>query len=109
MPALNLEHFACNVSDPTAMADWYVRHLGMRVVRRVPTPPYIHFLADAAGRTVIEIYSNPADPVPDYASLHPLRFHVAFAPPIPTCHVRSWSPPGRHSSRSRCSRMAPGC
>ncbi len=60
MPALNLEHFACNVSDPTAMADWYVRHLGMRVVRRVPTPPYIHFLADAAGRTVIEIYSNPA-------------------------------------------------
>lgn len=83
MPALNLEHFACNVSDPTAMADWYVRHLGMRVVRRVPTPPYIHFLADAAGRTVIEIYSNPADPVPDYASLHPLRFHVAFDAPDP--------------------------
>ena len=50
MPALNLEHFACNVSDPTAMADWYVKHLGMRVVRRVPTPPYIHFLADAAGQ-----------------------------------------------------------
>ena len=79
MPVLNLEHFACNVSDPAAMAAWYVEHLGMQVVRRVPTPPYMHFLADAAGRAVIEIYSNTADPVPDYASMHPLRFHVAFA------------------------------
>ncbi len=64
MPVLNLEHFACNVSDPAAMAAWYVEHLGMQVVRRVPTPPYMHFLADAAGRAVIEIYSNTADPYP---------------------------------------------
>ena len=79
MPVLNVEHVACNVSDPVAMAAWYVEQLGMRVVRRNPAPPYIHFLADASGRTVIEIYSNPADPVPDYAALHPLRFHLAFA------------------------------
>jgi catechol 2,3-dioxygenase-like lactoylglutathione lyase family enzyme len=79
MPALNVEHVACNVSDPAAMAAWYVEHLGMRIVRQVAAPPYIHFLADANGRAVIEIYSNPADPVPDYASMHPLRFHLAFA------------------------------
>lgn len=79
MPALNVEHVACNVSDPAAMAAWYVEHLGMRIVRRISAPPYIHFVADAAGRTVIEIYSNPADPVPDYAAMHPLRFHLAFA------------------------------
>jgi glyoxylase I family protein len=79
MPALNVEHVACNVSDPAAMAAWYIEHLGMRIVRRVAAPPYIHFLADANGRAVIEIYSNPADPVPDYASMHPLRFHLAFA------------------------------
>ena len=79
MPALNVEHVACNVSDPGAMAAWYVQHLGMRIVRQVSAPPYIHFVADAAGRTVIEIYSNPADPVPDYAAMHPLRFHLAFA------------------------------
>jgi catechol 2,3-dioxygenase-like lactoylglutathione lyase family enzyme len=60
------------------MAAWYVEHLGMRVVRRLATPPYIHFLADANGRVVIEVYSNPVDPVPDYASMHPLRFHIAF-------------------------------
>ncbi|HET7221093.1 MAG TPA: VOC family protein [Vicinamibacterales bacterium] len=79
MPALNVEHVACNVADPAAMAAWYVEHLGMRIVRQISAPPYIHFLADTNGRVVIEIYSNPADPVPDYPAMHPLRFHVAFA------------------------------
>jgi len=79
MPTLNVEHFACNVADPNAMAAWYVEQLGMRIVRRVAAPPHVHFLADAAGRVVIEIYSNAADPIPDYAAMHPLRFHLAFA------------------------------
>ena len=79
MPVLNVEHIACNVADPAAMAAWYVDNLGMRVIRKSSTPPHIHFLADAAGRAVVEIYSNAADPVPDYAAMHPLRFHLAFA------------------------------
>ena len=79
MPTLNLEHVACNVADPVAMAAWYVAHLGMRVVRHVPAPSQIHFLADAAGRALIEIYRNAADPIPDYAAMHPIRFHIAFA------------------------------
>jgi catechol 2,3-dioxygenase-like lactoylglutathione lyase family enzyme len=83
MPILNVEHIAWNVSDPVAVAAWYVEHLGMRVVRSVPTPPYIHFLADARGRVVVEIYNSPADAVPDYASMHPMRFHFAFAAPDP--------------------------
>jgi len=61
------------------MAEWYVAHLGMRIVRKISAAPHIHFLADASGRAVIEIYSNRVDPVPDYASMHPLRFHLAFA------------------------------
>jgi catechol 2,3-dioxygenase-like lactoylglutathione lyase family enzyme len=79
MPILNVEHVACNVSEPNAMAAWYVEHLGMKIVRRLQTAPHTHFLADAQGRVVIEIYNNGADPVPDYASMHPLRFHLAFA------------------------------
>ena len=79
MPVLNVEHVACNVADPAAMAAWYVEHLGMRVVRKISTAPYIHFLADASGRAVVEIYRNAVDPVPDYASMHPIRFHLAFA------------------------------
>ena len=83
MPKLNLEHVALNVADPVAMAAWYVKNLGMRIVKESSAAPSIHFLADAAGRSVIEIYSNAADPLPDYASMHPLRLHVAFAAPDP--------------------------
>src|SRR5262245_55067882 len=79
MPTLNLEHIALNVAEPAAMAAWYVKHLGMRIVRQSAVAPYIHFVADAPGRSVIELYSNSIDPLPDYASMHPLRLHVAFA------------------------------
>ncbi len=79
MPVLRIEHVAWNVSDAVAVAAWYVEHLGMRIVRKVDTAPHVHFLADASGAVVIEIYSNPADPIPAYATMHPLRFHLAFA------------------------------
>jgi glyoxylase I family protein len=89
MPVLNVEHVACNVAEPAAMAAWYVEHLGMRIVRRMTTAPYIHFLADARGQAVIEIYNNPADPVPDYSAMHPLRFHVAFSAADPDAAAAS--------------------
>ena len=78
MPTLNVEHIAWNVADPAAVADWYVANLGMQVVRSGPAPTHVRFLADAAGRAVVEIYSNTADPVPDYAAQHPARLHFAF-------------------------------
>lgn len=79
MPALSIEHFAYNVSDPVAVAAWYVKNLGMRVVVHNPAAFERHFIADTSRRVVMEIYANPADPVPDYAAMHPLRFHIAFA------------------------------
>jgi glyoxylase I family protein len=79
MPVLNVEHIAWNVADPPAVAAWYIEHLGMRIVRHSPVAPHMHFLADASGRVVIEIYNNPVDPVPDYAAMHPARLHFAFA------------------------------
>ena len=78
MPTLNVEHIAWNVADPAAVADWDVANLGMQVVRSGPAPTHGRFLADAAGRTVVEIYSTTADPVPDYATQHPARLHFAF-------------------------------
>jgi glyoxylase I family protein len=74
-----IEHIALNVPDPVAMARWYVKHLGMRVLRAQDKPPFAHFLADAAGRTVLEIYNNPAAPLPAYSRMDPLEFHIAFA------------------------------
>lgn len=76
---MRLEHVALNVADPDAMARWYVAHLGMQIARHAPNPNRTHFLADSAGRSVIEIYCNPAAPVPDYSKIAPLALHMAFA------------------------------
>ena len=72
------EHFALNVPDSRATAEWYVAHLGLKVVRAVDGAPYTRFLADDSGRTVIEVYSNPKAPYPDYHHPHWLVFHVAL-------------------------------
>jgi glyoxylase I family protein len=74
---MNIEHVALNVADPVALADWYVRHLGMRIVRQVDAGPRTRFLADSAGRTVLEVYRQQA-PVPDYFGMDPMVLHVAF-------------------------------
>ncbi len=74
---MQFEHFALNVTDARAVAAWYVEHLGFRVVHRREESPFTHFLADDTGRVIVEFYSNPAAPVPDYAAAHPLCFHLA--------------------------------
>ncbi len=76
---MKFEHFGINVPDAAAMAAWYVEHLHMQIVRAVQGVPHTHFLADATGRVVMEIYTNPSAPIPDYANQDPLCLHVAFA------------------------------
>jgi glyoxylase I family protein len=76
---MKIEHVAFNIRDPVAAAEWYVKHLGMRVVRKSGEPTYTHFLADAAGRAVVEIYNNPKAAVPDYPATDSLVLHLAFA------------------------------
>ena len=76
---MKFEHFGINVPDAAAMAVWYVKHLKMQGVRSIQEPPHMHFLADATGRVVMEIYTNPIAPIPAYADQHPLCLHVAFA------------------------------
>jgi glyoxylase I family protein len=74
---MDIEHIALNVADPVALADWYVHHLGMRIIRQVDAGPRTRFIADSAGRTVLEVYRQQA-PVPDYAAMDPMVLHVAF-------------------------------
>lgn len=81
---MKIEHVAFNVADPVAVADWYVTHLGLHIARHVPGPAQTHFLADDAGESVIEIYNNPPDQVPDYAAMNPLLFHLAFVSESPS-------------------------
>ncbi len=75
---IRLEHVALNVADPVKMAQWYVDNLGMKVVREGPPPINMRFIADSDGNMMLELYRNPPDAVPDYASMDPLLLHVAF-------------------------------
>ncbi|MHC4693451.1 MAG: VOC family protein [Planctomycetota bacterium] len=75
---IRLEHVAINVENPVSMAKWYSHHLGMKVVRKGPPPINMHFISDAGGNMMLEIYHNPPDAVPDYASMDPLLLHISF-------------------------------
>jgi len=75
---MKLEHVAVNVPDAHALAQWFATHLGMRIVISQENPPYMHFVADESG-SMLELYSNPVAPMPDYANMHPINLHIAFA------------------------------
>jgi uncharacterized glyoxalase superfamily protein PhnB len=81
---LSVEHVAWQAQDPVAVADWYVKHLGFRIVRRNDDPARTHFIADASGKCVVEIYNNPAASVLDYRTMHFLQLHLAFQVADPT-------------------------
>ncbi|NLX94651.1 MAG: VOC family protein [Rhodopirellula sp.] len=75
---MRIEHIGYMVSDPPAVARWYIEHLGFGVRRKIDHSPHAHFLADQSGQVMIEIYNNPRATVPDYANLDPLVLHLAF-------------------------------
>jgi catechol 2,3-dioxygenase-like lactoylglutathione lyase family enzyme len=76
---MKIEHVAFSVSDPVAMADWYVKHLGLRVARSGgPAQNNVRFLADDSGLAMIEIYRSPDVAPPDFRTLHPYIVHLAF-------------------------------
>jgi len=81
---MKFEHAALNVPDAAAMADWWIRNCGMHAVLARKDPPYTHFLADETGRTVLEMYTNTAAPITDYAHQPPACLHIAFAVPDAT-------------------------
>ncbi len=75
---MQIEHLGLNVANPLAAAAWYVAHLGFSIRRKLDQAPWTHFLADGSGRVMIEIYSNPQAPLPDYREMNPLVLHLAF-------------------------------
>lgn len=75
---MKIEHVAFNVKDSRALADWYVKHLGMTIIRSFDDPPYIRFLGDENNKTLLEVYSNPIGEYVEYGKFHPVTFHIAF-------------------------------
>jgi glyoxylase I family protein len=74
---MKLEHFALQVPEPVAMADWYVKHLGATVARAGGAPQHGRFLT--VGGVMFEIYNNPAVSVPDYDAIPVMQLHLAFS------------------------------
>ncbi len=75
---MRIEHFALQVAEPIAMADWYVKHLGFSIARSSGEPAHARFLKDSTGVVMIEIYRNPKAAIPDYNAMNPLLLHLAF-------------------------------
>ncbi|MEM7333117.1 MAG: VOC family protein [Chloroflexota bacterium] len=78
---MKIEHFAINVKEPQAMAQWYAEHLGLTIIRADETPPFITFLADDNNQTLLELYANPNGEYIDFANLTVFTFHIAFSVP----------------------------
>lgn len=75
---MKLEHAAINIPDPAEFSQWLVANLGMRIVVANTTSPFAHFLVDDSD-SMIELYNNPAAPMPDYNSIDPFNLHFAFS------------------------------
>jgi catechol 2,3-dioxygenase-like lactoylglutathione lyase family enzyme len=75
---MNIEHVGVNYPDPVAAAEWYVKHLGMKIARQSGAPNHARFLADARSQVMVELYCNAKAPVPDYRAINPLVLHLAF-------------------------------
>ncbi|AGA79326.1 VOC family protein [Echinicola vietnamensis] len=75
---MKFEHFAINVAQPRAMSDWYEKHIGLSVVSKQDSSPYMTFLADDSDTIMLEIYNNPKAPVLEFNSQHPLVLHLAL-------------------------------
>ncbi|QDH80203.1 VOC family protein [Echinicola soli] len=75
---MKFEHFAINVAQPRAMSDWYEKHVGLSVVSKQASSPYMTFLADDSDTIMLEIYNNPNAPVLDFKNQHPLVLHLAL-------------------------------
>ncbi len=83
MGRVKIEHFALQVPEPVAMAEWYVDNLGCTVARAGGPPVNGRFLKDSSGSVMLEIYRNPKASVPDYNTIDPLCIHLAFLSPDP--------------------------
>jgi len=75
---MSIEHVGLNVHNVVDTVDWFTKNLDMKIARKTGDPSNAHFLTDAAGRNMLEIYSNTSAPVPDYAKMNPLTLHIAF-------------------------------
>ena len=72
------EHFALNMAALDEVVNWYMTHIGLKIVSQQKEAPYMTFLSDTTGRVILELYHRPDELITDFRKQHPLTFHVAF-------------------------------
>ncbi len=75
---MRIEHFALQLEDPAAAAQWYCRYLGWTIKMGGEAPAFAHFVADGSGQVMLEIYKNLNGSAPDYRVMHPMQLHIAM-------------------------------
>jgi glyoxylase I family protein len=76
---IRFEHYALNLTDPHAVADWYVANFDCRLLCKLEQEPFTVFLADSQGRVFWEIYHNTSAPLSLVRGSHPGAYHLAFS------------------------------
>ncbi len=75
------EHVAFNVEDPRAVAQWYIKHFGMKIIRQSGEPTFTTFIADSGEHMMIEFFCNTNYPFFLANNIHVMSLHLAFATP----------------------------
>ena len=75
---VRFEHLAINIDDPAAMAKWYCENLGMKIVRTWSAND-VHFVSDAGGNMMFELYNNPEGPIGNFSATPHTMTHISFA------------------------------
>lgn len=73
--ATRFEHMAINVDDPQQVADWYVAHVGLKIVSAKKN---MIFVGDEGNHFMLELYHKP-EAKGRYSDLSHPSGHVAFA------------------------------
>jgi catechol 2,3-dioxygenase-like lactoylglutathione lyase family enzyme len=75
------EHLAINVTDSRSTAQWFVKHLGMKVMREGGAPTYGMFVADSSEQMMLELYQNSSYPAVDFGKISYMSIHFASMVP----------------------------
>ena len=78
---VRFEHVAFNVADPVTMANWYVKNLGMKIMRQDGAPTYTTFIADSGEHMMIELFHNADYPLFPAQKINVMSLHLAFCSP----------------------------
>ncbi len=78
---LYAEHYALNVADSRAKAQWLVDNLGLIVMTEGKAPSYGMFVADAGKNLMMELYQNAKFPTLNFSDVSHNATHLAFMVP----------------------------